>query len=430
MPAIAIYARVSSRQQDLRSQEPDLNRWAETCADAPVKWYKDKFTGKTMDRPGWKRLEADLIAGKVSRIVVWRLDRLGRTAAGLTALFEDLQRRNIGFESLRDKVDLSTAAGRLMANVLASVAAYENEVRSERILAGQAVARANGKRWGGSQKGRHITVTDGPARTTSSSPCRTARAAPLACPARREGRSQAVRLPQVQERRRALCRLPLEPAHVHHEPGARRRLPAESPDTGPALRHPTHDGRLHAPWPARPDGGHRVPAAPAGASAIGQVERQRAGRRQRSNAEGCQWPGARQGATRCPVGPVARGREGETAGQGGPRLRSDGRPERVARFCPAGLQGRSGMANAQVHLPSKIGADSPVFSRAITSRRATQTSFSVVGRFASGHSQRCTFGALKTCNTGSSSVAAHRIWTSLIAPSRPTKAGNSIAGTE
>jgi len=157
--SIAIYLRVSSRRQDTRSQEPDLTRWAEAYADAPVKWYTDKFTGKTMDRPGWKRLEADIIAGRVSKIVVWRLDRLGRTAAGLTALFEDLQRRHIGFEALRDKVDLSTAAGRLMANVLASVAAYENEVRSERIRAGQAVALSNGKRWGGSQKGRHIKVT-------------------------------------------------------------------------------------------------------------------------------------------------------------------------------------------------------------------------------------------------------------------------------
>jgi DNA invertase Pin-like site-specific DNA recombinase len=127
--------------------------------DAPVQWYTDKFTGKTMDRPGWRRLEADMIAGKVSKIVVWRLDRLGRTAAGLTALFEDLQRRHIGFEALRDKVDLSTAAGRLMANVLASVAAYENEIRSERIRAGQAVAMANGKRWGGSRKGRRLKVT-------------------------------------------------------------------------------------------------------------------------------------------------------------------------------------------------------------------------------------------------------------------------------
>ena len=86
---IAIYMRVSSRQQDTRSQEPDLSRWADAYADAPVKWYTTKFTGKTMDRPGWRRLEADMIAGMVSKIVVWRLDRLGRTAAGLTALFED-----------------------------------------------------------------------------------------------------------------------------------------------------------------------------------------------------------------------------------------------------------------------------------------------------------------------------------------------------
>lgn len=157
--SIAIYLRVSSRQQDTASQEPDLKRWIEAYADAPVQWYRDKMSGKTMDRPGWKRLEQDLAAGKISKIVVWRLDRLGRTAAGLTALFEELGRRNIGFESVRDKVDHSTAAGRLMANVLASVAAYENEVRSERIRAGQAVARSKGKSCGGSKRGRRVTVT-------------------------------------------------------------------------------------------------------------------------------------------------------------------------------------------------------------------------------------------------------------------------------
>jgi DNA invertase Pin-like site-specific DNA recombinase len=156
---VAVYVRVSTKRQDTRSQDADLKRWADAASE-PVKFYRDKATGKTMDRPGWKRLEADIIAGKVSKVVVWRLDRLGRTAAGLTALFEDLQRRKVGFESLRDKIDLDTAAGRLMANVLASVAAYENEVRSERIVAGQSAARANGKRWGGSQKGRRIKVTE------------------------------------------------------------------------------------------------------------------------------------------------------------------------------------------------------------------------------------------------------------------------------
>ena len=112
-----------------------------------------------MNRPAWSRLEADMAAGRVVKIVVWRLDRLGRTASGLTALFEDLQRRKVGFESLRDRVDLSTPAGRLMAHVLASIAEYENEVLAERIRAGQEVARSNGKRWGGSKQGQRRRVT-------------------------------------------------------------------------------------------------------------------------------------------------------------------------------------------------------------------------------------------------------------------------------
>jgi DNA invertase Pin-like site-specific DNA recombinase len=112
-----------------------------------------------MDRPAWNKLVKAIDAGSVLKVVVWRLDRLGRTAKGLTALFEDLQNRKVGLYSLRDSLDLSTPAGRLMANVLASVAAYETEVRAERVQAGQAVARQHGKTWGGSKSGRLITVT-------------------------------------------------------------------------------------------------------------------------------------------------------------------------------------------------------------------------------------------------------------------------------
>jgi DNA invertase Pin-like site-specific DNA recombinase len=102
------------------------------------------------------KLLKDIEAGKVSSIVVWRLDRLGRTAKGLTALFEDLRAEGVGLVSLKDSLDLSTPAGGLMCCVLASVAAYETEVRAERVLAGQAAARAAGKKWGGSQKGRRV----------------------------------------------------------------------------------------------------------------------------------------------------------------------------------------------------------------------------------------------------------------------------------
>ena len=149
----AVYIRVSSDKQTHRSQVAELDRWKTANPDVAVREYRDKLTGKTMDRPGWNKLWADVQAGKVNRIVVWRLDRLGRTAAGLTALFDALQARSVGLLSLRDSLDLSTPSGRLMANVLASVASYETEVRAERVRAGIAAAKAEGKTWGGRKDG-------------------------------------------------------------------------------------------------------------------------------------------------------------------------------------------------------------------------------------------------------------------------------------
>ena len=157
MKHVAIYVRVSSKAQDQRSQLPDLERWV-ASQDTPAVWYRDKCTGRTMDRPGWNKLVADVEAGKVSKVVCWRLDRLGRTAKGLTSLFENLTGRKVGLFSLKDSLDLSTPAGRLMAHVLASVSVYENEVRSERIRAGQAVAKANGVKLGGGKTGRLISI--------------------------------------------------------------------------------------------------------------------------------------------------------------------------------------------------------------------------------------------------------------------------------
>lgn len=148
-PVLAVYLRVSSRIQDTASQEPDMKRWLGSNLDVlredvEVKWYKDKFTGKTMDRPGWNRLHKDILEGRVKKVVIWRLDRLGRTASGLTALFDELVRLKVGLVSIKDGLDLETPAGRLMANVLASVSQFETEVRSERITAGLEVAREKG----------------------------------------------------------------------------------------------------------------------------------------------------------------------------------------------------------------------------------------------------------------------------------------------
>ena len=94
--SIAIYLRVSSNRQDTRSQEPDQQTWAKAQAEA-VAWYKDKFTGTVMQRPALDRLLVDVRSGKVRKVVVWRLDRLGRTAKGLLTLLDELQVLGVGF---------------------------------------------------------------------------------------------------------------------------------------------------------------------------------------------------------------------------------------------------------------------------------------------------------------------------------------------
>jgi DNA invertase Pin-like site-specific DNA recombinase len=73
---IAICLRVSSTTQDTRSQEPDLTTWAKSQSEEAI-WYRDKATGTVMSRPGLDKLLADARAGKITKVVVWRLDRLG-----------------------------------------------------------------------------------------------------------------------------------------------------------------------------------------------------------------------------------------------------------------------------------------------------------------------------------------------------------------
>ena len=106
----AIYMRVSTKRQDTASQEPELRRWAESH-EGDSCWYRDTHTSTSTDRPGFRRLVKEIELGRVDTLVVWRLDRLGRTARGLTALFEDLIRWKINLISLKDGLDLVTPAG-------------------------------------------------------------------------------------------------------------------------------------------------------------------------------------------------------------------------------------------------------------------------------------------------------------------------------
>jgi DNA invertase Pin-like site-specific DNA recombinase len=134
----AIYIRVSTKDQSHASQLPDLERWTEANG-GEVEWFKDAFTGRTMNRPAMDRLMDQLRTSKIDRIVVWRLDRLGRTTKGLCQLFDELILNNVDLVSLKDGFSLASPAGRLHARILASVAEYETEIRAERVTAGQEV---------------------------------------------------------------------------------------------------------------------------------------------------------------------------------------------------------------------------------------------------------------------------------------------------
>lgn len=159
MKTTAIYVRVSHRDQTHASQMPDLERWT-AAHDGAVEWFRDTFSGRTMQRPGMDKLLDALRMGKLERIVVWRLDRLGRTTRGLCQLFDELRDRHVDLVSLKDGFNLESPAGRLHARILASVAEYETEIRAERVAAGQLVARRRGKKWGGSKKGWRWKVSD------------------------------------------------------------------------------------------------------------------------------------------------------------------------------------------------------------------------------------------------------------------------------
>jgi DNA invertase Pin-like site-specific DNA recombinase len=132
------YARVSTDDQDLSLQVRELN--AAGCK----KVFADHVSGTKNDRPG---LDECLNAIKKSdTLVVWRLDRLGRSMQHLVNLVAGLKVRGIGFKSLRDgAIDTTTASGELVFNIFAALAQFERELIRERTMAGLSAARARGK---------------------------------------------------------------------------------------------------------------------------------------------------------------------------------------------------------------------------------------------------------------------------------------------
>lgn len=135
------YARVSTEEQNL-----DLQRAALSAAGCERICEDHGVSGGSVRRPGLSEALDALGDGDV--LVVWKLDRLGRSLPHLVGLLDELGKRGIGFASITESIDTTTAGGRLVFHMMAALAEFERSVIVERTKAGMSAARRRGKRLG------------------------------------------------------------------------------------------------------------------------------------------------------------------------------------------------------------------------------------------------------------------------------------------
>lgn len=138
------YARVSRGDQNPQLQHHALA--AVGCGEC----FTGTASGAKSERPGLRAALSACRAG--DRLVVWKLDRLGRSLRHLVETIQSLDKRGVGFRSLQEQLDTTTSGGRLILQIFASLAEFEREVIRERTNAGLTAARGRGRK-GGRPKG-------------------------------------------------------------------------------------------------------------------------------------------------------------------------------------------------------------------------------------------------------------------------------------
>lgn len=154
MKHTALYVRVSTaNKQDkgLDSQEKALIEYCRNHGITDFKIYPDKLTGGTLDRPALLRMQQDIFRGRVSTVVVWKLDRLSRSLKDGIGLLVDWLEHGIRIVAVAQQFDFNGAVGQLIASVLLGVAQMERENIRENISRGMQAAKKRGTRIGGSK---------------------------------------------------------------------------------------------------------------------------------------------------------------------------------------------------------------------------------------------------------------------------------------
>lgn len=138
------YARVSTKEQSLDLQKDALTK------NGCKRIFSEQISGAKSDRPKLQAMIQQLREGDI--IVVWKLDRLGRSLRDLVNLISKFQDMGVGFQSLQDNIDTTTPAGKLTFHLFAALAEFERDIISTRTKAGLEAARVRGRK-GGRPKG-------------------------------------------------------------------------------------------------------------------------------------------------------------------------------------------------------------------------------------------------------------------------------------
>jgi putative DNA-invertase from lambdoid prophage Rac len=144
----AIYARVSTFDQEPENQLQELRRYVEARGWTGTEFVDRGVSGTKDKRPALDALLKEAKRRRFDVLVCWRLDRLGRNLRHLVIMLEELQHLGIGFVSLGEGIDCTTPAGKLQLHILAALAEFERERIRERVMAGLRRAKAQGKRLG------------------------------------------------------------------------------------------------------------------------------------------------------------------------------------------------------------------------------------------------------------------------------------------
>lgn len=145
---IACYCRVSTLDQSVDLQKREILEYVRARGWSDVAFYEDQATGTTTNRPQFRRLIDDARSRRIDLVICWKMDRMARSLKDLVNTLQEFTDLGVSFIALRDNIDLTTSAGKLMANIIGAFAEFEVNLIRERVRSGLANAKAKGKRLG------------------------------------------------------------------------------------------------------------------------------------------------------------------------------------------------------------------------------------------------------------------------------------------